>query len=247
MKKCLLILGMSFAVATGALAQTIVFEDDFEGYEVGTNLADEGYILWEGGATVQLEGETSNKIGLLSPSAQNYYFRREFTLEEGKSYTFELSTKSPDAKNHRVVARLGDRNVQGELINSTSWTNTILDFTIGAGETNVILWVYSFPQSVIHIDNYKLIDKDGTTHVSELKKSPVQMYPNPVRGLLNINHNARILSLKVSDITGKLIETKKNINRETYILDLTSYQKGVYFVAIQDDKGTRIAQKIFVQ
>jgi len=231
----------------GTNAQSVVFGDDFESYDVGTNLAEKGYILWEGGATVEAQADTTNKIAVCTPSAQNFYFRREFTLEEGKSYTFEVSTKSPDAKNHRVVARVGERNVQSELINSTTWKKTTLKFTVGTGETKVILWVYSFPVNAVHLDNYKLIDDNGVaTKIGELSELSVQMFPNPTIGALNIYHSTAIASLNIYDIAGKLIETRNDINLEQYRMDLTSYQKGVYFVAVKDVNGNKSTRKIMV-
>jgi hypothetical protein len=247
MKKSLLFLGILMASVIGVNAQSVVFQDDFESYDVGTNLAEKGYVLWEGGATVAAEEGTTNKIAVCTPSAQNFYFRRVFTLTEGKSYTFEVSTKSPDAKNHRVVAQVGTRNVQSELINSTTWKKTTLKFTVGTGETNVTLWIYSFPVNAVHLDNYKLIDDNGVaTKINNAPELSVQMFPNPTNGELNIYHSARILSLNVYDIAGKLIETRNDVNREQYRMDLTTYQKGVYFLAVLDVEGKRITQKVMV-
>ncbi len=247
MKKSLLFLGILMASIVGVNAQSVFFGDDFESYDVGTNLAEKGYILWEGGATVEAEAGTTNKIANLNPSAQNFYFRREFKLEEGKSYTFEVSTKSPDAKNHRVVAKVGERTIQSDLINSTTWKNTTVKFTVGTGETNVILWIYSFPVSVVHLDNYKLIDDKGVaTKINSAPDLSVQMFPNPTNGELNIYNSSRILSLNVYDITGKMIETRNDVHREQYRMDLSSYQKGVYFVAVKDVDGNKSTRKIMV-
>jgi len=247
MKQCLLFLGILLTSVFGVNAQSVVFEDNFESYEVGTNLADKGYAIWEGGATVEIEAETTNKIANCNPSAQNFYFRRVFTLEEGKSYTFEVSTKSPDAKNHRVVAKVGERNVQSELINSTSWKKTTLKFTVGTGESNVTIWIYSFPINVVHLDNYKLIDDNGVaTKINELPGLSVIMFPNPTTGKLQINHSTRILSLNVYDISGKLIEVLNDINQEQYTMDLTSYQKGAYFVTVHDVEGKKLTQKVII-
>jgi hypothetical protein len=147
-----------------------VFADDFEGYDAAFNLADTGYIIWEGGATVvEVEGEdaanSGTKYAHLSPSAQNYYFRRPLELEEGADYVFELFTRSPEAKNHRAVAKIGDRSIQGPLQNATEWTKTSIEFTVGAGETSAIFWIYSFPMSRVDLDDfgiYKKVDGSGT-------------------------------------------------------------------------------------
>lgn len=153
-------------------AYVAVFADDFEGYEDGYNLADTGYVLWEGGATVvdvEVAGgrvaNSGTKYAHLSPSANNYYFRRPLDLEEGADYVFELFTRSPGAKNHRAVAKIGDRTIQGPLQNDTVWTKTSVEFTVGAGETSAIFWVYSYPVSRVDLDDfgiYKKVDGSGT-------------------------------------------------------------------------------------
>ena len=149
-----------------------VFADDFEGYENGFNLADTGYIMWEGGATVvdvEVDGgrvaNSGTKYAHLSPSANNYYFRRPLDLEEGIDYVFELFTRSPGAKNHRAVAKIGERSIQGPLQSDTVWTKTSIEFTVGAGETSAIFWIYSFPVSRVDLDDfgiYKKVDGSGT-------------------------------------------------------------------------------------
>jgi hypothetical protein len=169
-------------------------------------------------------------------------------LEVGKSYTFEVSTKSPAEKNHRVVAKVGDRNVQSELIKHAEWAKTTLNFTIGAGETNVILWVYSYPVSAVHVDNFKLTDDSGTpTNINEVAEFSVRMFPNPTSGKLHIKHNSRILSLNVYDISGKLIDVKNGINRKEYTMDMSSYQKGSYFFTLFDAQGKSHTQKVLVK
>jgi hypothetical protein len=151
-----------------------VFADDFEGYEAAYNLADTGYILWEGGATVVVvEGEdaaySGTKYAHLSPSAQNYYFRRPLDLEEGADYLFEAVTRSPGEKNHRAVAKIGDRSIQGPLQNATEWTKTSIEFTVGAGETSAIFWIYSFPVSRVDLDDFGIFKKvDGSGTLVEL-------------------------------------------------------------------------------
>lgn len=162
-----------------------VFADDFEGYENAFNLADTGYIMWEGGATVvdvAVEGGDAayggTKYAHLSPSANDYYFRRPLDLEEGADYMYQVITRSPGAKNHRAVAKIGDRTIQGPLLSATEWTNTTIEFTVGAGETSAIFWVYSYPVSRVDLDDfgiYKKVDASGA--LEELSITDVTLDP----------------------------------------------------------------------
>ncbi|MDT8432714.1 MAG: cadherin-like beta sandwich domain-containing protein [Bacteroidales bacterium] len=175
-----------------------VFADDFEGYENAFNLADTGYVLWEGGATVvdvDAEGgkaaNSGTKYAHLSPSANNFYFRRPLELEEGTDYVFELFTKSPGSKNHRAVAKIGDRTIQGPLVSDTVWTKTSLEFTVGTGEASAIFWVYSYPVSRVDLDDfgiYKKVDASGT--LSALSIDGVSL--DPEFDLFTFNYAAEL-------------------------------------------------------
>lgn len=138
-------------------AQTVIFEDQFENYNPGFDLAGAGYVLWTGTASVA-EGDAADgtHYAVLQPTANNCYFRRSFTLEEGQSYTFEVDTRSPDGMNHRAVAKVGTRTIQGSLVNQTTWTKSSITFTVEAGESEVTLWIYSYPVNRVDIDGFKL-------------------------------------------------------------------------------------------
>ena len=148
-------------------AQVVIFEDQFDNYNSDFDLAKAGYVLWEGTASVT-EGDavSGTRFATLQPTANNCYFRRTFTLEEGRSYTFEVYTRSPEGMNHRAVAKVGARIIQGPLVNQTSWTKSSVTFTVEAGESEVVLWVYSYPLSSVDIDGFKLT---GNFEIQEQK------------------------------------------------------------------------------
>ncbi|MEA4935432.1 MAG: right-handed parallel beta-helix repeat-containing protein [Paludibacter sp.] len=151
-----------------ANAQTVIFEDQFDNYDLSFDLAGAGYVLWAGNASV-VEGDagSGSRFAVLQPTANNCYFRRIFSLEEGKSYTFEVYTRSPEGMNHRVVAKVGTRTVQGDLVNQTTWTKSSITFTVETGESEVTLWVYSYPVARVDIDGFKLTG-NFETHEQEV-------------------------------------------------------------------------------
>src|SRR6056297_1681982 len=163
---------LTFALLTGfsfLAAQTVVFGDDFESYADDANLADAGYVIWEGGAVVSdvtIDGGTAvsgNKIAVLQPASNSSYFRKVVDVEEGKNYTFEAMTKSPGAKNHRIGYVLGsDGAVQAPLVGETEWTKSTLSFTPAAGQTSVVLFVFSWPISPVHVDDFILTVEEGS-------------------------------------------------------------------------------------
>jgi len=62
------------------------------------------------------------------------------------------------------------------------------------------------------------------------------LYPNPTTGLVTINHkNAKHIT--ISDINGRIIISKEIENNKVEV-NLSDYNKGIYFVTISNDKST---------
>lgn len=74
--------------------------------------------------------------------------------------------------------------------------------------------------------------------------SKVKLYPNPSNGIVRIKTESAI-DLMVIDITGKVVYTMKDVNSETSI-DLSSLQKGVYFVKMLS-QNTEETHKIILK
>jgi hypothetical protein len=72
------------------------------------------------------------------------------------------------------------------------------------------------------------------------KFNDVQIYPNPIKSIINLKSSHEIKSLEVFDLSGKLI--MKTINPKNSV-DVSSIQKGMYFLKVSLDKGV-IVNKI---
>ncbi|NBC82804.1 MAG: T9SS type A sorting domain-containing protein [Bacteroidetes bacterium] len=63
-------------------------------------------------------------------------------------------------------------------------------------------------------------------------------YPSPVINTLTINsEKALILSLKIYDMSGKLIISVNNINKLITDIDLSTQTTGLYNILINTEKG----------
>ncbi len=245
MKKNLLLIIVLALAFNGLKAQKVVFKDDFEGYTEGFSLSDTSYVIWEGGATVVVGAANSGtKYAKCVPSANNFYLRKTLTLEVGKTYFFEVMTKSPDAKNHRAVAKLGSRTIQGDLLNKTEWTKTTINFTVSAGETEAIFWVYSFPVSEVHVDDFKIAE-EGATKVSALKKSDITVLPTSSNGMFRISGSEAISECTVYNLNGQMIKKYANVNSTEAKINLTDSPNGLYILHVKDAKGIKEVKKIF--
>ncbi len=83
----------------------------------------------------------------------------------------------------------------------------------------------------------------------EINKATAQIYPNPASQVINIASNQTIEEVAITDITGRLIATKKPENKQTTIeLNIGDLQipKGIYIVKVQSVNGL-VTQKIIIE
>ena len=72
----------------------------------------------------------------------------------------------------------------------------------------------------------------------------VSLYPNPSNELININFDEDQLSkLELYDITGKLL-FKKELNTNTFALNIANYPSGTYLVKVYNQNNASLNKKI---
>lgn len=77
--------------------------------------------------------------------------------------------------------------------------------------------------------------------VSDSKNETVSIYPNPVKGILNVKTASKIKTHKVYNLSGQIVNAKL-ISDKT--VDFSRLEKGIYVVEIQLENGKKITQKI---
>lgn len=88
-----------------------------------------------------------------------------------------------------------------------------------------------------------LIDSTvGLDEEKEKQRDKVNIYPNPTRGLLNLNllNGEQLKGLQLFDLLGK----EQNIPLKNRQLDLSSLPKGIYFLQLQLSSGELLSKKI---
>ncbi|MEP7263312.1 MAG: kelch repeat-containing protein [Bacteroidota bacterium] len=91
---------------------------------------------------------------------------------------------------------------------------------------------------------YTGISTVGISNISN--ESSINIFPNPVSGLLNIkiNNSSNIKSqLKITNVLGENIFSKEIQNNET-IVDMSTLQNGIYFVKIENEYTIQTKQII---
>ena len=75
-------------------------------------------------------------------------------------------------------------------------------------------------------------------------ETTVSLYPNPSNELINISFDEDQLSkLELYDVTGKLL-FKKDLNTNTYALNIANYPSGTYLVKVFNQNNVSINKKI---
>ncbi|UPT71355.1 MAG: T9SS type A sorting domain-containing protein [Flavobacterium sp. JAD_PAG50586_2] len=70
----------------------------------------------------------------------------------------------------------------------------------------------------------------------------IAIYPNPAKGLINIECNNTIKSVQLYDVQGRILQTNL-INGNQASIDISTHSNGIYFVKIISDNGIKV-QKI---
>lgn len=116
-----------------------------------------------------------------------------------------------------------------------------VDLSAYAGQTIYLAWVNDYTNgNLLSID-----DIDVTTTplmaVNDLIKENLTLYPNPTADYFTINNTNDIISVKVYDISGKIMKSKLEAINDKF--DVSSLEKGVYNVSIETKSGT-VSKKI---
>ncbi|SNR14292.1 T9SS type A sorting domain-containing protein [Tenacibaculum jejuense] len=91
------------------------------------------------------------------------------------------------------------------------------------------------------------IPKQGVLSISEnVLLNSISIFPNPSTSLFNLSRNTtEELDLKIFDLSGKEVFSKKKIIDTNYIIDLTNYTKGIYILNITSE-GKSASKKLIL-
>lgn len=132
--------------------------------------------------------------------------------------------------------------------NNSSWNgieiqdNSSLEILPGTEINNSYFYaytgIYSSAKSVKRENSY-ILDEQS---ISISDKSKIFVYPNPVKGFINIKFNEKInnflgTELTLIDINGKVLY-KNTIKKNTTQLNLSEYKKGLYILRFKSGANT---------
>lgn len=94
---------------------------------------------------------------------------------------------------------------------------------------------------------YYIYEKDTITMGANPIESTQDLiaFPNPSAGILFIKNNSHVTYIELIDISGKVI-LKRSLfpTTERIVIDITNMKKGLYFIRLTSDEGTKIQKLI---
>lgn len=129
--------------------------------------------------------------------------------------------------------------IEGE---NFEWTERNLDLS-DLGYDNQSIYVAfvlrTYDGFKLYIDDLQAVT-DDFTGVSEHMHFSFNLFPVPVKRILNVSSESAFSSVTISDLQGKVLYT--GIENA---IDVGNYPQGTYFIQVESDKG--IAAKIFTK
>ena len=128
-------------------------------------------------------------------------------------------------------------NVSAVLRNETAGVACMIEDVLYWEETEVIPGIFIYSWAFLY-------GNVGTLGANDLIAPTVSLYPNPSNDLINISFDKdQLQKIELYDTTGKLL-FKKDLNTNTYALNITNYPSGVYFVRVFNQNNVFVNKQI---
>ncbi|AGC76570.1 putative repeat protein (TIGR01451 family)/predicted secreted protein (Por secretion system target) [Nonlabens dokdonensis] len=185
-------------------------------------------------------------------SAVNVVIKDEINLSQ-----FDINTLVPLDSSHDYVTRVRDNNIV-EFI----FENINLDFNDATNDGYVVFKIKTLNTLVegdtfdnnagIYFDfnapiitNTEVVTIMSTASIEEVTDKSVVIYPNPTNGILHINSKNNLKSTTLVDLNGRFLKQINFIgNRTNQQLDFSTLGKGIYFLTVTTDFGSRVEKLV---
>jgi uncharacterized protein YjdB len=135
------------------------------------------------------------------------------------------------------VSGFGGTTVSTTNSTRLAWTRTTLQFTTGASATTAVIKVYmgAKPSGWVWVDDFLVsagaksaLETEQPNAISDTRLAPVDIYPNPARGFVNIvlqNQDQIPVKVAITDISGRTVLSTIIENQQ---VDISNLSPGVY-------------------
>ncbi len=175
-------------------------------------------------------------------SGSMYWYNAGAAVLEDKEKLFRIDSKTSQPQRVTNFTATGDRiqtlrNLNGDLLFFTN-------------DENKALYLYHYrkpgfdPVKDADLDRYLDFEPGDPTSEKEIKLSSTEIaiYPNPATDKFNFNVAGTCLSVKIFDLTGRMLKTENNLTDNS--VNVNYLASGIYKVVITTTEGTFVASLI---
>jgi len=172
--------------------------------------------------------------------------------------TFQMLSSSHNVHTHRLGSQLtwnfDDINLPPTLTNPNSSHGSILfrikpkpGFAIGdIIPATASIYFDSNPAIVTETFNTEFVQTLGALAFDE---NNISLFPNPTSGSITIANASmrKIEAINIYEVSGKKVYASKSNIGETTIINVSGFERGIYFVELLSDSHSRIVKKLIVK
>jgi len=175
-------------------------------------------------------------------SSLSFYGGQQYTSDYGTAYYVRISTGTQTTISDftDTVATYSESDFSGAADGTDLLPSDLKTIDLSAYDGDQIYIAFVMEQN--DGDNWFIDDVNvtGTLSTTSFSIESFSMYPNPTKGVLNIDSNAQIVLIEVYNILGDLVKTAANSNK----IDLSDLSIGPYFARVSSDNGKVLMKKI---
>ncbi len=213
-------------------------------HKVGTNWLNEGGVST---GAISAGSVTSNSISTWSPftlgSINNLsalplqWLSLTGTINASKQAVINFNVHENNVANYII-----EKSIDGRAFFAIANLNS------KGNSQNNYQYVEALVLEGVKYYRIKQIDNNGSFSYSSIVKLAnndkriFSVYPNPTQNNININNVALGKTLTITDVKGKILQIQKII-ANSFTLDISSYQSGVYFIKTNDGTNQKIIKQ----
>ena len=182
---------------------------------------------------LQVFVDSNGKLKMYAVDVTNYYLTIDTNFTVNANTWYSLGIAYTDS-NHQLKVYIDNNLVKTEDLGSFTFTyHNDFIFTPQNGGLSTAMKGYW--------RNFKVYGNSSASVSDVINDELVRLYPNPSKGIINIDTKKEIHSVTVYDMTGKSVSVNYTDNK----IFLNDLNKGIYLVQINVD-GELVTRKIIV-
>jgi len=198
------------------------------------------------------------------------YWQIEFSTKEYNTLTLSAIVRSggnnPGPKDYKTQYKVGKLGTwtdvpSGAVVAGNDWTtgvqtNLSLPSNCNDKDTVFIRWIMTsnldytgttdvLSTGISKMDNIYIYGQ-LITNVKELSNCKINIYPIPAQKLINIDSKENISEIQIYNLLGEVILKMQNLEKNQKV-DVSNFNKGIYFVKFISENNETIIKKIVVE